>query len=202
MNHLIEEMTRRFGAMDEAVAAFCRQTGIACQPGCGACCKRDDIETTVEEMMPMAAAIIATGRETPWFEGAGTAPVGECPVYSPTLTPYGGHCLFYPYRPAICRLFGYAAKRDKQGALQPVICREVKNARPTVVAELQQALAGGLAMPVFTDYTLAMVDLFGGNGGRRIPIGYALRAAIEKVGLYLSLQPASAPRRRTRRKAA
>ena len=177
---------RRFEEMDQLVVSFHEVAKIECLAGCGRCCESVHIETTIAEMLPMAAAIFDSGLEEAWFERLAAAFNRQCPAYSKTLTLYGGNCMLYPWRPPICRLFGSAAVRDKYGRLRPVVCREIRSARPGIVDEVERAILQGFPFPVFSNQNMALIDLLENHCRQQMPIGDALRLAMEKVGLYRS----------------
>jgi Fe-S-cluster containining protein len=171
-----------------------RGAGLACPTGCGACCVRTPPHVSVADMAPIARAVIEGGAPERG-ERAGSMPAGReaaealharataagpgpCVLFAPAQLP--GGCTVYAMRPVICRLFAFAAVRDKRGALELAVCREHTAADPTAPARARAYLDGGGAAPVFADLQLEAHDPDDGPA-ELMPINDALATALERA---------------------
>ena len=188
---LIQEFQTLCGEIDRQVATFQLATGLRCRCGCGDCCPGASIPATVVEMLPLAASLLKGGVADVWFErlAAGGA---TCVGFSSTiLAPDAGHCAFYAHRPIACRLFGFAANRNRRGGLELSTCRLIKTEMPEAVSRAPALLAAGELAPSLTAYSTRIFGL--DPGARLMPINQALILAIERCGLALAFEtPASA----------
>jgi Fe-S-cluster containining protein len=159
--------------------AFRRNTGVDCPPGCGACCSEDHPEDSVLAVLPAARWALGVGWEERLLEAARERPDGPCVFYDL----YGrGHCAVYPLRPLICRLFGFAAVRDKHGHPSYRPCRRMEGIPATSVTP-----------PVYADLARRLEQRYPPLGTRHLPLNLALLEAAQ----WLSLR---SPRPRPARK--
>jgi Fe-S-cluster containining protein len=174
-----------YAQIDKAVAEFQLKSGLRCPVGCGACCPTADVQVTILEMFPAAREILRRGEATDWLERLTALPESErCLLYAPQPAPEAaGHCSFYRWRPALCRLFGFAAARGRTGLKALCVCRHIKQADPQGAAA-----AAPLAdeAPCFVHYSTRIYGLDPVLGTRLMPINMALRHAIERIGLRQS----------------
>lgn len=95
-----------------------------------------------------------------------------------------GRCGVYLWRPLLCRLFGFAAQKDKYGQPQLVTCSTMKS---LCSYEYEQALEnmhqGKLAAPLMQDYAMRLFNIDPHWGKEQLPINQAIKIALEKVGL-------------------
>lgn len=179
-----------YGQIDAAIAEFQAATHLHCPPGCGACCTSPNVETTPLELLPLVWELFNQGLAEHWLAQAAAANfAGPCVFYQPDPAIAGnGRCGVYPWRPSICRLFGFATVTDKAGAPQLAACWRHKELMPDVVAQAQTAIQVGTAIaPNFATATQAITNLDPTLGNQRLPINAALKVAIERVGLYLQM---------------
>lgn len=172
----IDAQTRDFGA----------QTGLACPPGCGACCLSPDVETTPADMIPMADAILDAGHAAAMLgrlaDRPGRAP---CVLYeADPRDPRQGRCAMYARRPSICRLFAFAGRRDADGTPQFTPCRVQVAVMPDRARRARDGVRDGtIPLPIFADHAARVAMLAPGAMAATMPINDALRVALEKVGL-------------------
>jgi len=187
-----------YAAVDAAAAALAVATGLACPSGCGACCETSPPHVTVGDVAPIAVDLVARGAAEPVLARIDALPErGACALYEPGR-PAGG-CTAYELRPVVCRLFGFAAVRDKHGAPHLAACRVHARETPEVVARAQAHVAAGGEVPMFADWQGAAHD---GDGGAALhPINVALARALDRELLRARLTcgadppPAGGPRR-------
>lgn len=154
-----------------------RGAGLACPTGCGACCVRTPPHVSVADMAPIARAAIASGEAEGLHERAVATGAGPCVLFAPGRLP--GSCTVYALRPVICRLFAFAAVRDKHGARELAVCREHTAADPAAPARARAYLDAGGAAPMFADLQLEAHDPDDGPA-ELVPINLALAAALER----------------------
>lgn len=170
-----------FARMDRATAAFAQASGLACPPGCGACCLSPEVESSVDELGPMAAHLCETGRAEAVLEAlAHAGSPASCVLYQPEPgNPGRGRCGAYAHRPPLCRLFGFAAVRDKTGRPRLALCRVHRESAPETAERAARGVEEETCpAPFFVEHTAP---------GPRQPINHALREALEKELLRRAL---------------
>lgn len=170
--------------LDRAVAEFAARTGLACPSGCGRCCRSEKVEATVLECVPLAFELFRTGQaELILLRLEENNCERQCVLYRPDFTEAGlWGCSQYRHRAVVCRLFGFAGNRDRDGLPRIAMCRVMKeNDAPCLAAEDLSP------MPLFSDAGLAVTALHPGLGTIRMPINEALYEALQKVGMFLDL---------------
>jgi len=168
--------------MDVLGLRFQNATGLRCLPGCGACCDTEEVEATVVEVIPLCWQILMNRAEEKYLsaiaemEEHGTE---RCVIYDRALIPeQPGCCTLYDYRPLVCRLFGFAARRDKKGGLEFVACRWLNDATPEAVKRAQIGIASGLVIAVYQDAFMRVASVNPALGFRRLPINRAIKEAL------------------------
>ena len=183
---------------DGAAASWQARSGFACPPGCGVCCERFDPLLSAPEADGLAAWLLAYGRglvgalEDPPEAAPGpvSAPPSasgpgrsRCPFHDPSRAL---HCLVYPARPLVCRLFGFAGSAGKRGETVFRPCPHgpagFRPPAPLSAVPARMSESGHL-----------LAVLCGGRPGSR-PLRPAVRSALERIGLLLRLSaPPDAP---------
>ncbi len=121
--HPVNGLRALYEELDKKIDDFSRAAGLHCPEGCGTCCETFIPEVARPEADLIASHLLSLGHSLTldsW--GKGEIP-GGCPFYKIQGDPY--HCSIYPVRPLICRLFGYAGSRDKNGSLRFRPCRHM-----------------------------------------------------------------------------
>lgn len=173
---LLEDISRQ-------TESFARATGLHCKSGCGKCCENPDVETTVTEMMPAAAHLWSSGEAEAVLSKVPTAAV--CVFYKPdALIAGNGRCTAYEYRPGVCRLFGFSARKDKHGRPALLTCRVIKEHFPADYARVQAQVTDGHPVPLMSDHTLKVMHIDPRRGGQLMPINQALRLALERTATH------------------
>lgn len=186
-NNLTRQTMAILAEIDRATTAFQSATGLQCRPGCGACCQNPEVETTPLEMLPIAWELYQQGKLHEWIQKIETTNgIGVCIFYrSDPEIPGNGRCSIYPWRPSLCRLFGFAAVVNKHGNPELAACKKNKEVIPEVVAKSQAAIANGLPVPQFADFAMRFRNLDPILGQERLPINQALKVALERIGLMM-----------------
>ena len=165
-----------YRSADEQTAAVSAGAQLACPTGCGMCCIRTPPHVSIADMAPVARAAIAAGEGEALLDRARATGPGPCVLFAPGQLP--GGCTVYSIRPIICRLFAFAAVRDKHGALELAVCREHTAADPAAPARARAYLASNPA-PVFAELQSQAHDPDDGPAAL-IPINDALAQALER----------------------
>ena len=182
---IVSQVMDLYAHIDSAVAEFQLKSGLRCPVGCGQCCPTADVRVTTLEMLPMAHEILCNHDAGDWMDRLGTQPqAGRCALYSEKRISDAGHCSFYNWRPALCRLFGFAAVRSRTGGRAISVCKYIRQKNPRGA---KAAMALAEEAPCFVHYGAQVYALDPALGTELMPINMALRRAIERLGLSLSL---------------
>jgi Fe-S-cluster containining protein len=166
-----------YAEADRLTAAVADATGLACPTGCGACCVRTQPHVSVADVAPLARAAIAAGEGEALHARATALGAGPCALFAPGQLP--GGCTVYAIRPIICRLFAFAAVRDKRGAPELAICREHSAADPGARGRVDAYLSAGGEVAMFADLQSEAHEPDDGPAAL-VPINHALVAALER----------------------
>ena len=170
-----------YQAVDREIDAFQQATGLGCPTGCGHCCETQTPYVTVADMAAIADAAVARGDGEALYDRAvaALAAGAPCAIFQPGRLP--GGCTAYELRPMLCRLFGFAAVRDKHGQARLALCRIHARDLPEASARAVAFVDGGGAVPAFADWQ-GETDALDPDGSReQLPINEALARALEKA---------------------
>ncbi len=180
---IIAQVSDIYKKLDKAIARFQSATSMCCPNGCAICCQNRWVEATILEMLPLALEIYRRNREE-----AILASIQEkenqqdtvCVLFiADPILREDSACSFYPWRPLLCRLFGFAARKNKYGKLEFSACKIIKNGYPAMVQRAEIGISCGLKVPVYQDTFMRIASLHPGIGYRRLPINQALNSALE-----------------------
>lgn len=142
--------------LDREIRKFQKKSKVTCIKGCGKCCENVYLETSVIELLPLAWVIWNRPKRNLWLKKLKKLPSeGQCVFYQ--KSPQGGgqgRCRIYPLRPLMCRLFGYAAKTNKFGNKQWVLCNPLKGNLGMEYVRLSYAINKDLSIPSVLEYRL------------------------------------------------
>lgn len=180
--------------------AAARGAALECPSGCGSCC-----EPFVPDILPPEAVFIAAwllesapdlAREAAAWTAADRPTAPPCPFFRRSAK--GAACAIYPARPMVCRLFGAAGVRDREGRASFRPCAHMPLAdyprigadRPSMTdAELTRKF--GSEPPVMADYAAELAAICPSEAAGRAMIFEALPMALSRVALSLSLAQGS-----------
>jgi uncharacterized protein len=184
---IIGDMLALFDGIDRQTEKFAGQTGLKCKNGCGACCTNPDIETTITEVLPLAAYLWSKDIAQNKLEVIrGNANKDICVFYEPDpLVPTQGRCGIYAYRPGLCRLFGFAARKDKHGQRTLVTCKVIKESQPQVCQRVQEDLHKDLEVPLLATHAFSVANIDPVHGQKLLPINQAISLGLEKIGVMV-----------------
>lgn len=187
----IDQLRVLYTEVDDRTAAFQRASGLNCPPGCGLCCRSTKVEATILEMLPLAETLHNGAGGIDWMEKLDACKAEKpCLFFQPDpIVSTDGHCRVYALRPLVCRLFGYAAFRDKNGTRKTTGCRRMRH---PMTDDPERDSRWGDTAPAFVDYSIRISTLYPELGSRLFPINFAAYAAFEKYALWARLNAASA----------
>ena len=183
-------MLELFSRLEAETSAFAGASGLRCPDGCGACCESPNVYTTVVELEPLAQELVARGEAEAALERAAAAGPGQCVFYA-SHAPGQGWCTVYALRPMICRLFGFAAVRNKQGEPELAGCRVHKAAQPEAMAHARVLVAGGHPVPMMTEWQQQAAELGTSATSELMPINHAIAQALERALFTAALSGAA-----------
>ena len=169
------------------ISTFQNQTKLHCLSGCGNCCTNPTLEASPLEFLPWAFHLFLIGKAEDTLKELNQKEKHSiCHIYSPLnlIDSTMGRCNNYKYRGLICRLFGYAATRDKYGQQRLVTCKIIKENQGNLHQDTIEAISKGLYVPLFTDYYMQLSQIDFNLGSKVEPINKALKLAIEEVLQY------------------
>lgn len=179
-----------YQTLDNAIERFKIASGLKCITNCGHCCKTNYVETTALELMPLAINLWLKKETQYWLKRASMVDRNNyCIFYQPHPSVRSeGNCSIYPFRPLICRLFGFSTRNNKYGRPKLITCAYIKKAHPSAYKKAQQLTATENLVPAMTDYIMR-ISLFGSEQEtRQLTINEAAETAIEKIELIMDLQ--------------
>ena len=173
-----------FEELDKQISVFQSKTKLHCIAGCGACCKKPDIEATPLEFLPFAHHLYTIGEAENTLEKLSNNPGDICIIFKAFETANGGTCTQYNYRGLICRLFGFSARVDKHGKPELATCRIIKETQEEDYTKAVNEIGEGLAIPVMRDYYFKLRSVDANLSDKFYPINIAIKEAIEHVLIY------------------
>ncbi len=180
-----------YDQLEKEIAQFQSHTKLHCIAGCGKCCTKPDVEASPLEFLPWAYHIFLEGMAMDVLGEIKKKPTATCHLYrSLTLLDSAkGSCGDYPHRGLICRLFGYAAGRDKLGQLRLATCTIIKENQQEDFQLTALAINSGLSIPIFSEYYQKLANIDFRLGNQIVPINMALQMALEEVLHYYAYRP-------------
>ena len=175
------QVEQLFAEADKEIAAFRKQSGLYCLPGCGKCCTYPDVEATVLEFIPLAWHLHETGEADKLWLVTKTKPDSVCVMFTELGRPGKGQCSDYLYRGMICRLFGYAAVRDKYGKPRLSTCKIIKESQAEAVETVKRE---DIEAPLFSRYYSRLEAIDWELASRFLPVNKAIREALSYILQY------------------
>jgi Fe-S-cluster containining protein len=177
-----------FSDIDAATGELAAATGLRCPAACGQCCENPNVYTDPAELAPLVEHLITNGAAEAVLERARVTGPGTCIFYrssrlssqSPS-DPSSGGCDVYPLRPSVCRLFGFAAVRDKHGTPELAACKVHGEQDPESVARARSLIAKGHPVAFFVEYQQRAAEAAGSPMAQLLPINVALAQALERA---------------------
>lgn len=185
---LVEQL---FENLEKEINTFKSKTHLECLSGCGKCCTTPSIDASPLEFFPWAFHLYLNGKAEEMLVELNSKIHSNCHLYLPLtlIDSTNGSCSNYRYRGLICRLFGYAASRDKFGKLRLNTCKIIKKDQQKNYDDTIEAISNGLYVPIFSNYYMNLSQIDFRLGTTMLPINEALKIAIEEVLHYYAYRP-------------
>ncbi|MFP4527011.1 MAG: YkgJ family cysteine cluster protein [Candidatus Kapaibacterium sp.] len=186
----VRAVRKLFGRADREIASFKRKTSLGCPSGCAECCKKENIEATTLEFLPLAYNAYKNGTLCEMIQRVeSSTDDGLCPLLDRFISADSpGGCNSYPERGMICRLFGFAATTDKLGRAQLAACRVVKERDPDQYQKIYAEILAGAKAPLFINYYLALYTIDPAMSREYFPLRQAILNALSYVAFYYSFR--------------
>lgn len=165
------------------------KTDLRCVEGCGRCCDNPRVEASVLECLPLAAELWVKGQAPETLKILEQAENKPCVFFKrDPLVEGHGRCTVYPYRPLVCRLYGFSANRDKQKNPIFVGCPMIREAFPRAYESAENlAETNAPQMPSMSDYGARIAAADPDLSKKTFNINHAVREALLKVGLHMEI---------------
>lgn len=156
---------------------------LFCRSGCGQCCLHPGIEASVLEMLPLALHLYDTGLAESTLDALQQHDQDQagCFFYQASSEDRkSGQCGVYPYRPAVCRMFGAAGYRGREGEVLLSVCKVIRADAPEAVIATEQSLSSETP-PMMRNHKAQITQLDFELSKENMPIKQATAVALEKV---------------------
>lgn len=181
------EVRKVFTELDIEIKAFMEQSQLSCISGCGACCANPNVHASVLEFLPLAFDLFEKGKAEKALELL--EEVGQdanCIVYkSFSEDGKSGMCSDYANRGMICRLFGSAARRNKEGKKELITCKIIKEQKADLYQKTAIAIKEGGAVPSTGDTYSQLSNIDFQLTQEQFPINIAITKALQTVLSYM-----------------
>lgn len=161
--------------------SFASEGKLGCYSGCGLCCANPKIPASPLEFLPLAFELYEKGAADATLRIIEENPSANCVLFR-AQDPQGnqGFCSNYQNRGLICRLFGSAARRNKVGQKELIICKKLKEGKPHEFLETTQKINQDLEIPMAMAYYTQARDI-DESLSEEFPINEAIGRSIELV---------------------
>jgi len=175
-----------FNELENEVSAFRQATKLHCIAGCGACCKKPDIEATPLEFLPFAYHLYLKGEAEHVLEKLNNNPGNTCIIFKsfPEQNINAGTCTEYRHRGLTCRLFGFSARIDKYGKPELSTCKTIKETQAEDYHKTVKLVGEGMSIPLMRDYYFRLRSVDANLTEKFFPVNLAIKQAIEYVLMY------------------
>ncbi len=138
----VSEVNQVFDQLGAEIAAFQSTSQLSCVAGCGKCCQKPDINASVLEFLPLAYALYQEGRADEVYDEMTQLGADDfCHFFRPVNKEANqGYCGSYQQRGLICRLFGFSARKDKNGLPTMITCKVIKEGQAEKYQETDRAI--------------------------------------------------------------
>ncbi|MFD2036424.1 YkgJ family cysteine cluster protein [Belliella marina] len=181
------EVRKVFAEVDAEIKTFLDDSQLSCVSGCGACCANPNVHASVLEFLPLAFDLYEKGKAEKALELLENVGDGaNCIIYkSLSADSKSGFCSDYANRGMICRLFGSAARRNKEGKKELITCKIIKEQKSEQYQKTAQAIKDGAAVPSSGDAYSLLYNIDFNLTQEQFPINIAIRKALESVLNYM-----------------
>ena len=180
---IVNQVIDLYQEFDKTIERFKRATNLSCPKGCSYCCRHWWVEATVLEVLPLAKEIYTRGQEEAIMKQIQEKQTRKDPLCVLLLPEsdqqVDGYCAYYAWRPLMCRLFGFAIRRNKYGALELCTCKIINDTLPAAVRRSRIAIQQGLSLPAYQEAFFHINSIDPYRGYKRLPINMAIKEALD-----------------------
>jgi Fe-S-cluster containining protein len=189
LQELAVQLMLLYEELDRKTHAFAAAAGLQCPQGCGECCRSEKVETTVLEMLPLAFHLFHTKQAELLIKRLEKPTDSkQCIFFRGDFCQQGDWgCSQYQHRGLVCRLFGYAGLRDRNGTIQFTPCKVMQQSCSPKCRQWSSE-----SMPLFSEAGMQITSMHPALGTRRLPINQAVLIALYKVGFFQEMTGAEA----------
>lgn len=186
---VVRQVEKVYSDLDREALYFTSQSGLQCQGGCSSCCHYKNIRASVLEMIPLAWFLHLSNLQDEVFEKLDQSHA-VCVSLRVLDTGEGaGGCLYYEQRPLICRLFGNAGIRIRDGQTAIYTCNIMKTTDPVLFQQVMKRLQHGFRIPMAEDFQTRLYVIDFAMASEIHPVNLSLRIAMEKISFYFRGMP-------------
>lgn len=175
----LKNTQRFYDYVDISLDAFVSEENIYCPTGCGSCCQNYNPDLSVSEAEYIACYLLQENRVDEFHDRVEKAEkygISHCPMYNGDCA---YHCSIYPARGLVCRLFGSACSKDKNGDVHYPSCKWSDEMSGDIVASEYQN------PPIGSNFGLELEMINAGELGTE-PLYKAVEKAIIKLQMILN----------------
>lgn len=176
--------------LDHHLAKLRHRTGLQCIDQCGFCCRNIKGEFTVLEMFPLALILSKRKKVDVWLAKLKRSFDQPKCIFLKTSSDsvQKGRCQVYIFRPLVCRIFGFSARRDKMGQYQLITCDVIRKAFPKQYELAQQVIKQGFTPAIAQSYRSCIQNISTADTNKFYSFNEALYLAFMKIGLVQSFR--------------
>ncbi|HOY09473.1 MAG TPA: YkgJ family cysteine cluster protein [Candidatus Omnitrophota bacterium] len=182
----IETLLNIYKEVDQKLDKFKQRSDLHCLSGCGQCCRKACVSCSVLEMQPLAAFLWIKGGLVPWLDRINmNDEQATCVFYSQDSLDNSWHCQIYPFRPLICRLFGFCSRENKARKNELMLCWRIKEGLEQDPPEkARHVFAQGAHAPVYYNYFMKTYAVSPDLADQSMNINLAFAKAAQLIGYY------------------
>ena len=181
-----QEVRKVFEELDLEIKAFISASNLSCLPGCGFCCSNPKVSASVLEFLPLAFDLYEKGKAEKALELLEQQ--GEnhyCILYKSLSEDHSkGYCSDYTNRGMICRLFGSASRRNKEGKKEIITCKKIKEGKKDLYEKASKAVNEEMIIPSSSGAYTQLYNIDFQLTAEQMPINQAIKKAVEAVLTY------------------
>ncbi|MDG1277105.1 MAG: YkgJ family cysteine cluster protein [Algoriphagus sp.] len=180
-----QAVSKLFEKLGEEANQFASESGLGCVAGCGACCANPKVSASPLEFLPLAFDFFNKGLADTILNLLDSDEEGSaCIVYrAHSADGKKGYCTNYANRGMICRLFAAAARKNKYGSKELIICKILKEEKSEKYQLTTQRINQDMGIPNAAKYYM-LIEEIDDQLAQQHPINTAIKLALELVLRY------------------
>lgn len=178
-----QEVRKIFDELDMEIKTFISASKLSCIPGCGFCCSNPKVSASVLEFLPLAFDLYEKGKAEKALELLEKQGDNQfCILYKPVSKDNSlGFCSDYGNRGMICRLFGSASRKNKEGKKEIITCKKIKEQKKDLFEIAAKAVNEDMGIPSSSGAYSKLYNLDFQMTADQMPINEAIKKALVAV---------------------